>query len=504
MFKFSRILIAYAVAIPLACFLGYLVSKPGNFTFALIGMLLFFFAMPLFLKWHHVLLIVFWNSVFDAVLLPGKPHFWLLCAFLSFGISFLNHIVFQKRFLRAPELTRPLLFLAAVVLATAEYRGGIGIRAMGGAAYGGRYYLFIFGAIAGYFAFTAEPVPIAKSGKMAGLFFLSGATFALGNLAYTMGPAFYFFYYVVPSGLAMDQAASNVGLTNIDRITSLAPACMAVFCFLLARYGIRGVLDWTKPWRLFFLCLTVGASFFAGFRSAILMLFLIFAFQFYFEGLLRTHFLPIVAGLAVCGIVPILFFAGSMPSSVQRAISFLPVNVNSEILADAKGSSEWRYGMWALVVKEIPRYLIIGKGYAIDPNELAMVNMATEMGVEPSPYEGQLIAGDYHSGPLSVIMPFGIFGVIGFAWVLIAGYRVLSCNRRFGDPRLRRINTTLLATFLANCVAFVFIFGALESQLFVFLGICGLSVSLNGGVRRRAVLKPRPVAVRQTLVTEPG
>jgi hypothetical protein len=505
MFKFSRILIAYAVAVPLACFLGYLVSSPtSSFTFEVIGIVLFFFAVPLFLKWHHTLLIVLWNSAFDAVFLPGRPHLWLLLAALSFGISFLNHIVFQKKFLQAPELTRPLLFLTAVVVGTALFRGGFGIRAFGGAAYGGRYYLFILLAIAGYFAFTAEPVPMAKSGKMAGLFFFSGTTYALSNIAYTLGPAFYFLYYLVPSDFAINQAASDVGLSNIDRITSLEPACQAAFCFLLARYGIRGLFDLAAPWRFFLLCLTVGAAFFAGFRSGMITLFMIFAFQFYFEGLLQTRYLPIVAGVAICGLAPILFFSASMPAPVQRAISFLPVNVDSEILEDAKGSSEWRFELWALAVKDLPKYLIIGKGYSVDPNELAMVSLGAQSGAQSTPYEGQLITGDYHSGPLSVIMPFGIFGMIGFIWVLAGGYRILSWNYRFGDARLRRINVTLLAFYLTNCISFFFIFGALSTGLSVFLGICGLSVSLNGGVKRRAAPRSKPAAVPQTMAMEPG
>ena len=504
MFKLSRLLIAYAIAIPLALILGYLVSSPGMFTFAVIGVLLFFLALPLFLKWHHVWLIVFWNSAFDAVVLPGSPHCWLLFAAMSFGISFLNHIVFQKKFLRAPELTRPLVFLTIVILGTAFYRGGIGIRALGGSAYGGRYYIFILLAIAGYFAFTAEPIPMAKSGKMAGLFFISGISFALSNLAYTLGPAFYFLYYFVSTDSAYVQAAGEFGMTSIERITSLQPACTAVLCFLLVRYGIRGLFDWGRPWRLLFLCVAVGASFFAGFRSAIILLVLIFSFQFYYEGLLRTRFLPIVVGLAICGFIPIVFFSESMPASVQRAISFLPVNVDSEVLEDAKGSSDWRFDMWAIVVKEVPKYLIIGKGYAIDPAELAMVNMANQMGVEAAPFEGQLIGGDYHNGPLSVIIPFGIFGMIGFIWVLIGGYRVLYSNYRYGEARLRRINCTLLSTYLAYCISFFFIFGALNSELPVFLGFCGLSVSLNGGVKRRVALKPRPISVPQTLAMEPG
>lgn len=502
MFKFSRLVIAYAIAVPLALLLGYLVVSPGNFTFAVIGMLLFFMAFPLFLKWHHILLIVFWNSVFDVGLLPGQPQLWVLLAFLSFGISFLNHIVFQRKFLSAPELTKPLLFLSAVVLFTAWYRGGIGIRALGGSSYGGRYYVFILAAIVGYFAFTAEPISIARSGKMAGWFFGSGTTAVLSNVVYTLGPAFYFLYYLVPSADAQMQAAADFGLTNIDRISSLEPTCIAAVCCLLARYGIRGIFDLTYPWRLAFFCIAFGASFFSGFRTGIMILMLIFACQFYLEGLLRSHYLPIVLGLAICGMAPVLFFTRSMPTSVQRAISFLPVTVDSEVLEDARNSSEWRFEMWRIVVKEIPKYWWIGKGYGIDPNELAVVSTAAQTGVQLPPYEGQLIAGDYHSGPLSLIMPFGIFGVIGFLWVLVGGYQVLSRNYRYGDPRLRRINTTFLAYYVSYCFSFFFIFGAFNNQMPIFLGVCGLSVSLNGGVRRKAAVKARLIPIRKTLAME--
>jgi hypothetical protein len=94
--------------------------------------------------------------------------------------------------------------------------------------------------------------------------------------------------------------------------------------------------------------------------------------------------------------------------------------------------------------------------------------------------------------------------VLGFLWVLIGGYRILSWNHRFGDARLRRINSALLSYYLANCVSFFFIYGAFNSELYVFLGICGFSVSLNGGVKRRAAPKRKPIPVPQTLAMEPG
>jgi len=495
MYNRYRILAAYILAIPLALILGFLAASPNEITFMLIGMLLFLLALPLFIKWHHVFLIIFWNSVFSAFFLPGQPNFWLVCAALSFGLSVLNHVMGQRPFLPVPEMTRPLLFLAAVVLGTACYHGGIGLHILGGTAQGGRYYIYVLGAIIGYFALTAGQIPIPKSGKMAGLYFLSGTTYALSNLAYTLGPSFYFLFYLVPVGAAMGQAASDYGLTNIDRISGLAPACTGAFCFLLVNYGIRGLFDWARPWRFAFLCVIVGASFFAGFRSIIALLFLVFAFQFYFEGLLRTRFFPTFAGLAVFGFMALLLFASRMPLSVQRAVSFLPIKVDSSVRADASGSTDWRLQMWSIVWKDVPKYLIVGKGYAFDPSEMDLTTQAIQMGMLSS-FEESILAGDYHSGPLSIIIPFGIIGSAAFLWVLIAGLRVLYFNHRYGDARLRRINSVLLSYYLAQIVSFFFIFGAFNSQLYLFLGIVGMSVSLNGGARKPPKLKFEPARAR--------
>lgn len=505
MFKLSRLLLAYVIAVPLALLLGILVSTPGMLTFEVIAMILFFLSLPLLLRWHHTWMILFWNSAFCIGFLNSQPPIWPFFATASFGIAVLNHIMFQKKFLRAPDMTRAVLCLGAIILFTAWYRGGIGVRFLGGSSYGGRYYIFVLAAIMGYFALTSEMIPAAKATKICSWFFLSGATNFLPNLILMLGSALFILYWILPSNTAYVQAAAERGVGEIDRITGLAPACSALLCYLLARYGIRGLFDWSKPWRLGLLVLTLAAAFFAGFRSAIMMLFLIFVLQFYFERLMRTYYLPIVFGLLLCGLTPVFFFSNSMPFSVQRAISFLPVNVNSDVLMDAKDSSEWRYGMWAEVWnKEVPQYLLIGKGYSVDPADIIAATDAARLGMSASPYQGSMVAEDYHSGPLSVLVPFGIPGSLAFLWVLFAGGRVLFNNYRYGEARMRRLNTVMLSYYLANCISFFFIFGALNSELYIFLGAVGLSVSLNGGVRKRVALKERPVAVSQPMAMVAG
>jgi hypothetical protein len=491
MFNRYKVFAAYLFAIPLALLLGFLAASPDELSFMLIGILLFCLSLPLLITWHHALLIIFWNSAFNAFFLPGQPFFWLVIAAMSFGVSFLNHVMGRRPFLPVPEMTRPLLLLAVLVLATALYRGGIGIRALGGATQGGRYYVYIFGAMIGYFALTAAQIPIGKGRRMTGLFFLSGITYALSNLTYALGPSFYFLYYLLPTSFALSQAASDAGMSSADRIEGLAPACIGAFCALLTNYGVRGLLNFSKPWRFLFLCIVIVASLFAGFRSLGIMLFLIFAIQFYLEGLLRTRLFPVMVGLCIICFGVILGFANKMPLAVQRAISFLPVNVDSTIRSEAMGSSEFRFQMWAVVIKDVPKYLIIGKGYGMDPTEMELTRQGMAMGILDN-FEESILAEDYHSGPLSVIIPFGLGGVILFIWILIAGYRVLYFNYRYGDERLRQVNRVLLAYYLANVISFFFIYGALSTQLMTFLGVVGLSVSLNSGVIR----KPKAMAVR--------
>lgn len=502
MLKPWRISVVYAVAIPLALVLGILVSSPDPYSFGMLGVILLFLASPLFLKWHHALLVVSWNVVCNFFFLPGQPDLWLIMACLSFGISALNCIMFQKRFLRVPEMTRPLFFLGAVVLGTALYRGGIGIRALGGNTYGGKYYILILVAILGYFAFTAEALPHAKGGRLAAGYFLGGATGILPNLAYALGPAFYFLYYFVPAGNAQFQVAADYGLTDIDRIVGLSPASTAIFCFLLIHYGIRGIFDWTKPWRLLFFCVTLAASFFSGFRSTSIVLLLTFCFQFYFEGLFRTRYLPVFAGLALFVFAFLLVFSEKMPPTVQRTISFLPaVKVDPEVRADARGSTEWRHQMWAVVWKDVPKYLLIGKGYGIDPTDLFLTTESIRLGLM-STWEEPLLAGDYHNGALSILIPFGLPGMAAFLWVLGAGFWVLQANFHHGDVRLRRVNSVLLSYYLVYCLGFFFIFGAFSSQFFIFLGLVGLSVSLNGGVKRPAWTRAKDPTLPRILELE--
>jgi hypothetical protein len=166
---------------------------------------------------------------------------------------------------------------------------------------------------------------------------------------------------------------------------------------------------------------------------------------------------------------------------VQRSLTVLPLRLNRAAVQDAEDSSEWRLQMWRALLPEIPKYFWLGKGFAIDPTDLYLAEIGAKMGTSAS-YESSLIAGDYHSGPLTLIIPFGIFGVLTFIWFLIAGGRVLWRNYRYGDPAVQNINTFLWGFFLARVVFYITIFGAFYIDLATFIGTVGISIAINHGM----------------------
>jgi hypothetical protein len=128
----------------------------------------------------------------------------------------------------------------------------------------------------------------------------------------------------------------------------------------------------------------------------------------------------------------------------------------------------------------------LGKGYALTSDDFEMMGTGTlangaEARMDAS--EGSLaVAGDYHSGPLSTVIPFGIWGVITFLWFTFAGLRVTYRNLKYGDPQLRIVNIYFLAQNITHFISFLFIFGSYSDDIYGFARIIGFSIALNGGI----------------------
>ena len=495
-----RSLIIYAVCVPLAIFVGYSLANPMDLgVLGFYGVLAMVLVSPLFMRWHKELLVFSWSASLVVFILPGKPTFWLVMVAISLGISLMERIMSSEmRFIRVPQVTWPLLIFLVVVIATAELTGGIGLRSMGSSVYGGRKYVLLFMSIASYFALTARPIPPAKAPLFVTLFFLGQVTAMVCDF-YPVAPSWLLpIYYIFPPAINPEDVF-QVGVT---RLGGVGTAGLALFYLMLAKYGLRGIFLTAKPWRILFLAVTFIMTFMGGYRSALAAYVVTFTLMFFWEGLHRTPMLLIMILLGALGGTALVPLAHKLPYTFQRALAFLPLDLDADAVRSADDSTQWRLAMWSALLPQIPPHLFLGKGLALsadDFNEMMTGNLAlqnTAAKVDAS--QGSLaLAGDYHNGMISLVLPFGVWGVIAILWFLGAGAWVLYQNAKYAPPDLKLINTLLFVLFTWEAIPFVSCFGGLQisGELANFVGFLGLSIALNNGVCRPA---GAPVEVRRT------
>ena len=495
--SFSRTLLIYGVIILSAVGLGYQLTAPEEVTSFLVFLgAACVLAIPLLMHSHYTLLLFSWNAMICVFFLPGQPFVWMLMTLVSLGFTVANHVIRkQKMFVLVPSVTAALGVVVLVVFLTAFTRGGMGMRVLGGDTYGGKGFIFILFAVAGYFALTSSVIPRERVPTALGWFFLSGLTAIMGHVILLGGPGFYFLFNIFPTGVAQTQYVSEMSGGGMVRYAGVPTACVALFSYMLARYGIRGVFTLHHPFRFLMFVVTLALVPLGGYRSILAWVMLVFAVQFICEGLFRPKYLLAALGVMVLGIVLLAPVARVLPLSMQRAISFLPVRVDPGAKFDAESSTAWRLEIWKTLLPQLPQYIFVGKGYTLDPTDLYMAQEGIRRGFSGN-HEVSLVAGDYHNGFLSVYVPLGGSGLLAFAFFLAVGTRLLYRNYRYGDPALKQVNTLLLSMFVARIIFFAFIFGVFSYEFYSFTGAIGLSIALNGGECKPAdpnAPRPRPV-----------
>jgi hypothetical protein len=481
---FFRSLIIFAVCVVLAVWLGFLIAGPLTYSsLTIYAALAFVMILPVLLRWHYPLMLLCWNFAAVAIFVPGRPSLGLTMIVLSLGISILQRTMNQHyHFVRVPQITVALLALLLVVVVTARLTG-FGLRIFGGDIYGGKKYVTLLGGILGYFALSAQQIPPERRNLYLGLFFLGGVSAVIGDIVGFLPRSFYILFWF----FSFFNVQQDVGFSAhaVTRLNGFMYASMAIFSFMLARYGLRGIFLSGKPWRWIILGLGVALGLLGGYRGLTFILAVTAIIQFFLEKLYRTKLLGIFLSLGFLGALALIPLASHLPLGMQRAISFLPYKVSVEAQLDAQATLDWRLNMWTALLPQIPKYFFLGKGYTIDPRDFDFV-MGPDAAVKQTFAQNDplALAEDFHNGPISVVIPFGIWGVIAFLWFVIVALRVLYRNYCYGEPDLKLINTFLLAAFAGRLIMFLFVGGDLSTEMMIFTGLLGLSVSFNGGVRK--------------------
>lgn len=511
---FLRALVTYGLALPLAVYLGYLMAQPwGRGDFAFIFIVISLPLIPILLKYHHFFLVLSWNMSMVLFFVQGAPYLWMAMTAISLLLTALQYILKRNVPFAIPSsIAWPLVMLFVVIVITAKLTGGIGLAAFGGGgggAIGGKRYIQLFCAIGGFFAICSHRIAQGEGNKYLALYFLGMLTMILGSIAPWMPSGLHVLYALFPVETMSFASGPEADLGDV-RLGGVSNAAVGILYFVLARYGmsgllqlneqwrflplqIRGGLGINQPWRLIAAVVIVFISLLGGFRSVPLTLGLLCGLLFFKEGMHRTAWAPALILGAVLVAAAAIPFARQMPFTVQRSLSFLPIEVDPDAKKDAEVSTEWRLRMWERALPMVPQYLLVGKGYGMDAREQEKDEGLGQFKAGIEDYEGAMRASDFHSGPLSLIIPLGIFGTLAFLWFVFSGFRLLILNLRYGEAPNQRANRFLLAYFTMKIFWFFVAYGSFQNDLASFTGIVALSAAINGGIcHPKKSPKPNP------------
>jgi hypothetical protein len=505
-----RMLVTYAICIPLAIFMGYTMTEIGNnpdySNLFVVAIVVAFLSSPIFIKWHYPIMVFGLGCPMTCFFLKGRPPLWEVVVLLSLGIAIIERTVnSERRFISVPVLTWPILYTIAMALFTAEMTGGIGLHSLGGDTGGGQKYLTLFIGLAIYFALTSRRIPKEKRKLYVILIFLAGTPAFISDLfPYLPAPLNYINLLFPPSNSLVNNDNVSVGVT---RLGAFGATASVVANFLLARYGLRGIVSAVHPLRfLIFFCL-IAMTMLGGYRLTVISYAETIILLFFLEGLYRTRMLLvfIMGGLLIATLL--FSFADKLPYTFQRALSFLPVHVDPGAKLDAEGSREWREKMWADVWPKVPQYLLLGKGYALHAEDFAYMGGGAFAGQGADLDESQqglAISMDYHNGPLSTLMPFGIWGAISYLWLSCAVLFALYRNYRYSDPDIKTVNAFIFVMGINGFVGFFFLFGAYANDAGTLAKLAGMSLALNWGILKAPARAPEPNPLVRPLSSRAG
>ena len=500
-----RSLIVYAVCVPLAIIIGWMLANPLDYqSLGFIGVLVAITVFPLLMKWHYPLLIFSLGAPITVFFLPGHPNLFLPMVMVSLSISVVERILNRDQpFVSPGGVQWPLFALIGVVVFTAEMTGGFGLRSLGSGVYGGKKYVTLMIGILSFFAIIARPIPRKYANLYITLFFGSGVLSFISDLYPLVPSPLHFIYLVLPmSDRGMDEYGNFHMELGVTRMFGVASAAGAVFFWMLARHGIRDIFLSGKPWRPLVLGVSFILIFLGGFRSSIIGALIVLSLIFYLEKMHRTGMMLVVVLGGIMGGVLLVPLAPHLPYTFQRSLAFLPLPLRQDALMDAEGSTEWRLEIWSALLPEVPKYLMLGKGFSFTAatfNESMGRNATFQKNISAAD-NPLALSSDFHSGPLSVVLSFGLWGVLAWLWYWAAGFWVVWRNYHDGDPALRHLNLMLYASFIAKMFGFLFIFGGIVEDVGGFAGIIGLSLALNHGVMRPKLQpKAKPAAANARL-----
>lgn len=438
---------------------------------------------------------------------------WLPLPFTVRDLCFMTAIVFFTLFFatRALPWKRKLgtldylIYINLAYLATVYARNPAGFWAMQTSVVGGRPYFEIALALGAFLILSRVQLSDFVA-KVFPLFFLIPAwSLAILDSVARLLPQASFALNAIYSGVGSAgvsgvlQQEARLGET---RITGLVQAGVSSVTALCAKFNPATLISPLYPGRMILLAISFAAIFLSGFRGALLFALVAFLLAVVLRRNIRD--LWVTSAVALFCILVLISIQGNvlqLPLTMQRALSWLPGDWNQEAVADAEGSSRWRFEMWGWAWNDdrILRDRTWGQGFGLsldDMNLIATSLMAGQGGgslLGGSDRENFMITGSFHSGPLSTIKYIGVVGLCLYfplmCYMAIHAWRL--CRRSYGSKAFT-LSLFVSIPIIYEPFNFVVIFGALDSnysQLLLWAGLLNMLTNYINNITSESYLQ---------------
>jgi|GEM_PF-1401998 len=405
----------------------------------------------------------------SGISIPGMPKaigFAKLFQLLLFGWMLLDVMVRHNRprfsFRKGIDGWLVVFFLNLLFIMAMR---GSGFALLGGSVYGGTYYIGVFITILCYFAAIRARLS-DKDVKILLFMFLFATMLPAGvQVLKSLVPS-------AAGGLARYIGVSAVEQSDSISTDNVIQRWSGFISLSQALVMIAYVFFKKISTRLLLIVLACGLVSMSGFRSSLIQtaMLIFFVSVYYSKQRGRAVFRWIIAG--VLGWVFLMMITPSLPLPTQRSLSFIPfLPVSAEVAVNAESSSDFRFEIWKqYCIPNVPKYLLIGRGLAHDITQYAWLTSRWYGSLEFYYY-----MGSYHSGLFSLLLDYGLLGLVSFTlfFLLVAGdaWRTTRRYAAHQDTLCARYYVYLTILMTYEIFNYFFIFGAVLSSLFRMLMI---------------------------------
>jgi hypothetical protein len=497
-------LYAGLMVVGVSLLVGYLLALGYNFGWIILGGLVALSAWVLLLPYHSTIAIWLAVSTFNAAfilpVLPGRPFVWEFAALLAWSGLVLTVSLrqynpdFGKMLRQNRWVFVGIVGYCAVLLVTMAYRG-VGLRILGGAQMGGRFYFQQIACAIFPLLFVLHPL---KEKTLIRLFLLQcilSGTYLISDFAFAGAgaggklSALLNFFELPGDAINFELQSLNFGLR---RFQSLGIICQGFLFAVLVFYRLKDFYTRKGLYLIPMALIIVGLGLYSGHRWVIVINGLTLLFCFYtqrFFDLKNTVISVVFLGL-------VLFtaygYADQMPLTVQRALSVLPgIDIDNQARADGASTLETRRLLRRAGWDMIPEYFWVGRGFGLS----SQVDYSSLW--EPTGVTAHINAGKFYNGVIGLMINTGVFGTFFMLLFMLAGsllaWRVIRHLRKYGcDDSFSRICSLIACLWMANMIAFIFIHGDSEFAMKTFSFQAGLLMACHRLLQER--LNPRQLA----------